>query len=219
MINENIIELKKEAVEYAKHIESMIISSTRGVFERDNSLLEKTLKIDEIKSDQMEISLYENCINAIAKFQPMAKNLRIIIGLIKMSGNLERIGDHCVNIAESGLILNTALPVKSYIDLPKMNTLAIDMLREAIFAFVNQDKTLAESILNLDDEIDGYKGKIIRELEDYMTDQKTAYLIVELMNIVSNLERIADLTVNICEEVIYIESGKLMKEVDRSLSV
>jgi phosphate transport system protein len=209
MINESVIKLKQETAEYANFIIGMLKTASDGVFKRDDVLLKKVLKIQESISDERNLRLLEECVNSIAKFAPVAKNLRIIISIIRISANLERIGDHCVNIAESGGILNSHIQVKSYIDLPKMKDLTSAMLEKSINALINQDIDLAREVLTLDEEVDDYKAKINSELEDYMADKDKIHLILELINIVNNLERIADLSVNICGEAIYMESGRM----------
>lgn len=209
MINESVIKLKQEAVEYANFIGAMLRSAADGVFKRDDEMLKKVLKQQESISDEMNLRLLEECVNSIAKFAPVAKNLRIIISIIRISANLERIGDHCVNIAESGLTLNANIQVKSYIDLPKMKDRTVIMLEKSINALINQDINLAREVLALDEEVDNYKAKLNKELEDYMADKNIVHLILELINIVNNLERIADLSVNICGESIYMESGRM----------
>ncbi|MDR3048665.1 MAG: phosphate signaling complex protein PhoU [Elusimicrobiota bacterium] len=211
MINTAIIELEKEVIDYAKHIERMLFDAAEGVFERNSGLLEKVLGIEEEKSDDMDLSLYENCVNTIAKFQPVSKNLRIVISIIAMGASLERIGDHCVNIARSGLILNSYKQVIPYIDLPQMKSVTVIMLQKAVSSLINQDINIAKSVLSMDEEVDDYKRKIHKTLQQYMTDKDILTAIVELMNIVNNLERIADLSVNICEDVIYSESGKMKR--------
>jgi phosphate transport system protein len=210
MINIAIDELKKDVIEYTVNIKKMLLNSTKGVFDRDSGLLENVITVEEDMSDKANLNLYENCVNAIAKFQPVAKNLRIIISIVKMSSNLERIGDHCVNIAQSGQTINLYRQVKLFVDLPEMKDLVIDMLEKSSIAFVSENTDIAKKVLTMDDKVDNYKRKINKELEEYMTDKEILHCIVEIINIVNNLERIADLSVNICEEVIYMESGEIV---------
>ncbi|AKL98414.1 phosphate signaling complex protein PhoU [Endomicrobium proavitum] len=216
MINEAILELKKNIVHYSNHTQKMLADASTGLVDRNNALLKKVIDVEEKISDETDLNLDSECINAIAKFQPMAKNLRVIIAIIKMSSNLERIGDHCVNIAQSGLILNSYPQIKEFVDLPKMKELVIFMLTEASLALVNHDTNIAKLVLSMDNKVDNYKKEIKKDLEKHITSQEwVLQCIFEILNAVNNLERIADLATNICEDVIYMESGKIYRHKRR----
>jgi phosphate transport system protein len=160
----------------------------------------------------LELALDEKAINIIAKFQPVAKNLRMIISIIKMNNDLERIADHCVNIAQSGLYLNGYPAAKPFIDLPEMKNIVSEMLRKSSISLIDNDTIIANSVLTMDDEVDKYKKLIIEELIPLLADKKqNARGILEIINVVNNLERIADLSTNVCEDVIYMESGEVAK--------
>lgn len=215
MLNEEIISLKKLVVEYTFHIENMLSLSAKGVFERDGVPLGVVINEEEPVSNKMELFLDEKAVSVIAKFQPVAKNLRIIISIIKMNTSLERIGDHCVNIARSGLYLTKHAPVKPFIDLPKMKDIVREMLHLSSDALIRQDIELAKQVVLMDEEVDKYKKNIIKELTDMLTAKSaSAAGILEIINITNNLERIADLSTNICEDVIYMEIGKVVKHAN-----
>jgi phosphate transport system protein len=142
----------------------------------------------------------------------MAKDLRIILMIFKMNEALERMADHAVNISESGLYLLETPAVKPLIDIPEMATVAAQMLRESIAAFINEDAGLAKSVCARDSIIDDLRDKTYKELIDVMSeDSSTIKRCLHLMRISRNLERIADLSTNMCEDIIFIVEGKVIK--------
>jgi phosphate transport system protein len=216
MINENITELKKLTIEYTAHTEAMLAESLQGVFERENELLLRIIDENERTANIMDLHIEDKSINAIAKYQPVAVNLRIIIGIMKMSNSLERISDHCVNIAKSGLFLNEHAQLKPFIDLPKMKNAVIDMLGSASRALLELDSELAKKVCETDDIVDDYKHTIKSELIGYIEkDPKNITRALEILNISNNLERIADLITNICEDIIYMKKGEIIRHQDK----
>ena len=212
MISENITELKKLTIEYTTHIEAMLAGSLQGVFERNSEPLHRVIDESERTANIMDLHVEDKAINTIAKYQPMAGNLRIIIGIMKMSNSLERIGDHCVNIAESGLFLNEHPQLKPFVDLPKMKDLVIDMLGKASRALLELDSELAKKVYHTDDAVDDYKRVIKTDLIEYMeSDRKNVKRALEILNISNNLERIADLITNMCEDIIYMKEGEIIR--------
>ena len=132
--------------------------------------------------------------------------------ILKMNNDLERIGDLAVNIAESSLFLMGKPPVKPLIDLPRMAEEVMLMLRNSILAFINEDTELAIEVCKHDDMVDALRDQIYRELITYMmSDPSTIERALHLMRISRNLERIADLATNICEDAIYTAEGKVIK--------
>ncbi|WP_424244218.1 phosphate transport system protein [Elusimicrobium posterum] len=212
MINENITELKKLIIEYSTHIEGMMRESLCGLFNRDNEPLQKVIEVQERSSNIIDLHIEDKAINIVAKFQPMALNLRMIIGIMKMSNSLERIGDHCVNISKSALFLNKHPQLKPFIDLPKMKETVMVMLGSTSKSLVELDVELARKVYEMDDVVDEYKRTIKLELIEYMEkDSSNIKRAVELLNISNNLERIADLITNMCEDIIYIKDGEIIR--------
>jgi phosphate transport system protein len=129
-----------------------------------------------------------------------------------MNNDLERMGDHAVNISQSGLFLISKPQVKPLLDIPRMAEEVSKMLEDSLKSFVNEDAALAKSVCERDDIIDDYRDQIVRELITYMvSDPSTIERALHLIRIAGNLERIADLTTNICEDVIFMVKGELMK--------
>jgi phosphate transport system protein len=219
MINEKIAVLKEDMMKYAYGVEEMTADSCKGIFKRKEEILRKVIEEDENIANKCEIEFDEACIDFIAKYQPVARNLRIIISLVKMSSILERMADHAVNIAQNGLFLIKQPEVKSYVDFPKMSALTVQMLKNSIKSFVDEDTNLAKNVLLQDNEIDAFKFCITKKLSLIMSqDAKMVEACLKLISIVSNLERIADLATNICEDTIYLAQGIVVKHSSNPFS-
>lgn len=207
-----LIDAKKELVEYATLVEGMIEHSIKGLKEKDVQVLTKVIEKDEPRANELEIDMNERCISLIARHQPAGKALRTILMLLNISNTLERMGDHAVTICESALFLIEKPPVKPLIDIPRMAQIVIEMLKNTISAFVNEDAELTQKVCQMDNTVDALRDQILRELITFMaSDPTTIERSLQLMKISSNLERIADLSTNICEDIVYIVKGKIIK--------
>lgn len=212
MLEEKIIEIKKELVDFATVVESMITKSVNGLIRREKAHLMEVVEALEPEANSFEIILDELCTNLIAQYQPVAKNLRTILMIYRMNSDLERMGDHSVNISESGLYLISKRPVKPLIDIPRMAEETVKSVDDAIRSFINEDAVLAQSVCEHDSVIDALHNQIFRELVTFMTSESaTIERSLHLMRISSNLERIADLATNICEDVIFMVEGRVIK--------
>jgi phosphate transport system protein len=209
---EKLQNLKKELVEFATLVERMIEKSIKGLVSRDKTLLMEVLHNDESNANNLDIRLDELCTSLIAQYQPMAKDLRTILMVFKMNDDLERMADHAVNISESGLYLLENPSVKPLIDIPEMQETVARMVTDSITAFINENAALAKDVCARDNIIDSLRDKVYRELILVMSnDSSTIERSLHLMRITRNLERIADLTTNICEDVIFMVEGKVIK--------
>ncbi|MCX5897950.1 MAG: phosphate signaling complex protein PhoU, partial [Proteobacteria bacterium] len=154
----------------------------------------------------------ELCTSLIARYQPMAKDLRTILMVFKMNDDLERMADHAVNISESSLYLLESPSVKPLIDIPEMQAVTAQMVRDSITAFIDENAQLAKDVCARDSVIDELRDKVYRELFTVMCgNAATIERSLHLMRIARNLERIADLSTNICEDVIFMVQGKVIK--------
>jgi phosphate transport system protein len=204
--------LRREFLEYATVVEGMIGKSINGLTKNDGTILNDVIENDEPRVNDFEIRLDEMCIAVIAQHQPAGKSLRTILMMYGINGILERMGDHAVTICESALILISKPPVKPLIDIPRMGDVIRGMISDCITSFINEDADLARSVCERDDIVDGLRNQIMRELVTFMSsDPSTIERALLLMKIASNLERVADLTTNICEDVIYMVRGKVIK--------
>ncbi len=208
MLDEKILNLKKRLITYSNHVEIMLEKSISGLLERNEEKLKEVFEDLEPAANKYELEFDENCINAIAKYQPVSKNLRILISIIKISNDLERVADHAVNIARQGLHLIIKPQVKELIDIPKMTQIVREMMKDAIESFVDENVELAEKICKQDDIVDELNITIKKDLAVLMkSDPNVINRSLRLILISINLERIADLTTNICEGVIYLAKG------------
>lgn len=210
--------IKKEFLEYATVVEGMLDKSIDGLTKNDESILKDVIVNDEPKVNDYEIRLDEMCIAVVAQHQLAGKALRTVFMMANINSNLERMGDHAVTICESGLFLVAKPPVKPLIDIPRMGEVVKSMIGDSIKSFIHEDAALAQAVCERDDIVDGLRDQIMRELVTFMSsDPSTIERALHLMKIAGNLERVADLTTNICEDVIYMVMGKVIKHHKCSL--
>ena len=210
-LEEETNKLKKMLFEMATSVEEMIAKSVKALEENNMILAEEVIKSDQIVNE-MEVDIDNQCIRILALYHPEAEDLRTVTMIMKINNDLERIGDHAVNIAEMTKYLADKPPVKPLIDIPKMAEKAIEMLQESLDSFVNKDADLAVEVCKKDDEVDALEPQIVRELITYMiSDPLTIDRALTLILIARGLERVADLATNIAEDTYYISSGKILK--------
>jgi len=211
MHEQQVNELKQKIVKSASIVREMIEQSVQALLTRNAPMARHVIADLEPQINRAEIDIDEECISLIARFQPEAKQLRQVMMISKMITDLERMGDHAVNIAESSVYLIDRPPVKPLIDLPHMLAETIKMFDDSVIAFLNEDSNLAFEVFPHDDIVDDYRDQILRELITYMVSNATLIeASIQLIRIAENLEKIADVTSNICEEVIYIQEGKII---------
>ena len=212
MLEEKMIALRKELIESATHVEGMIDKSITGLMRKDSTLLTEVIEKDEPKANDSEISIEELCTTMIAQYEPRAKDLRTILMVMKMNNDLERVGDHAVNIAECSLFLIERPSLKPLLDIPRMAEESVGMLKDAIEAFIREDTLLAAMVCERDSIVDNLGQQILRELITFMgADPTTIERSMRLLNIARNLERIGDLSTNISEDVIFMVEGRVIK--------
>jgi len=212
MFEERMEFLKTELVGYGKLVEKMIKASIEGLLKKNKDELREVIDEDEPRANQMELVLDELCTTIIAQYEPKAKNLRTVLMAAKMTNDLERMGDHAVNIAFCSLFLIEKPQVKALIDIPRMADEAVRMLKDSLIAYVEENAKLAKEVCERDPIVDGLRNQILRELITFMTsDPTTIERAIQLIKISQNLERVADLSTNICEDVIFMVEGKVIK--------
>lgn len=212
MLEEKMTTLRKELIECATHVEGMIDKSIQGLLQKDPLLLTEVIQKDEPKANETEIVIDELCASMIAQYQPKAKDLRTILMVMKMNNDLERAGDHAVNIAECSLFLIERPAIKPLLDIPRMAEEAVMMLKDAIEAFIKGDASLAAMVCLRDNIVDNLGQQVLRELITFMSsDPTTIERSMRLLNIARNLERLGDLSTNISEDVIFMIEGRVIK--------
>jgi phosphate transport system protein len=212
LLDEKMVDLKRELIEYGGLVQSMIDKSINGLLRRERQLLLEVIEKDEPKANDWEIALDELCTNTIAQFQPMAKDLRTILMVLGMNTDLERMADHAVNIAEDAIYLIERPPVKPLVDIPRMAEAVTCMVRDSLFSFIHEDAGLARNVCARDSIVDELQKQVLSELSTYMiSDPSTIERALRLLNTSRNLERVADLSTNIGEDVIFMVEGRIIK--------
>jgi len=201
-------QLKARLLEMGGLAEDRTRSAVRALVDRDHALVEKVL-VSDAAINQLHIEIDDRCFKLLALHQPMAVDLRAIVAAVKINTDLERVGDLAINIAEAVARYLQHPPVKELIDIPRMAQIAQDMLRDALDAFVRRDMTLAEAVLDRDDELDTLKTLVFRELLDHMLkDTTTIEPSLDLILVSRHLERIGDHATNVAEDVIFMVSAR-----------
>ena len=209
--DQELQDLKDSLLTMGGRAEAVIQKSVESLKRRDPKLADEVITDDRV-IDRIEIEIDEGCVSLLALRQPMAVDLRFITGVLKISNDLERVGDHAVNIAGCSKRLALEPPLKPLVDIPRMADLASGMLREALDAFVRHDAAAARSIGSRDDEVDNLNQQLFRELVSYMIeDPHTITRAMELILVARNLERVADLATNVAEEVVFITEARIIK--------
>jgi len=201
--NEEMTRLKESLLAMASHAESALTRAMRALVERDDVLAQSVIDDDNIV-DQFEVEIDDIAIHLLAK-APVATDLRLTTVAMKISQNLERVGDSAVTIARRAIDLNTEPQLKPYVDLPRMATMSLEMLRDSISAFINREPDRARSVVPRDLDVDNLNRQLHRELASFMIERPaTITRCLNLMTISKCLERIADHATNVAEEVVYL---------------
>ncbi|MDD5605009.1 MAG: phosphate signaling complex protein PhoU [Dehalococcoidales bacterium] len=201
--------LQDEVLVMASMVEKSIMRSIEALKNRDLELARQIIADDEAINNK-RFDIEEQCVELIATQQPMAVDLRIIIAILNMLVDLERIGDHSEGIAKITIMVGDEPPIKPLIDLPRMAEKACQMLREAMDAFIGRDVALAKKICDDDEEVDALYEQVFRELLIIMAENpKTIKRATRLIWVAHNLERSADRITNICERVVFIATGHM----------
>jgi phosphate transport system protein len=210
-IDRELSRLKDELIRMASLTEAAIGLSVKALVSRDAELARQVIASDET-INMLEIEIEEGCLGIMARYQPEARDLRLLTMVLKINNDLERMGDQAVNIAERTLELLKEPLLKPLIDIPRMAELAQQMVKDSLDAFVQQDPLRARQICRRDDEVDRYDDQLFRELLTYMMEHPQAITrAVNLILVSRHLERIADHATNIAEDVIYMVEGKTIK--------
>jgi phosphate transport system protein len=199
--------LKGKLLEMSALVESAVYRSVQGVVEKNEGLAQQVLK-NEARVNQLEIEIDDMAISLLVLQQPLAADLRLVTAAIKINNDLERMGDLAVNIAESALSLMKDPVIRPLIDIPHIAGLAQSMVRKALDAFVNRDTELARSVLASDDAVDNMRTASYHELISFMENNpQQISQALYLLSVVRNLERIADHSTNIAEDVLFLVKG------------
>jgi phosphate transport system protein len=206
--------LQAKILEMGGFVEKQIASALTALVERNDDLARLTIDRDHTVN-RMDVEIDELCIRLLALHQPTARDLRLITTGLKITTDMERIGDMAVNVCERAVELNREPQLKPFIDIPRMADVAQRMLRESLDAFVREDVDLALKVCRDDDTIDDLNGQLFRELLSYMMeDPKTVTRSIRLLFVSKYFERIADHATNIAEMVVFMVKGKSIRHLD-----
>jgi len=211
-----ISDLKERLLLMASHATSAVNKSVKALIERDDDLARTVIAEDKIL-DQFEVELDEMAITLLSK-APLASDLRLIAVAMKASYDLERVGDEATTIARRSLELSHEPQLKPYIDIPRMATMAMEMLKAALDAFVNRNSEKARAVIPRDKEVDLLNKQLHRELASYMVEKpSTISRCLNLMVISKSIERIADHATNVAEEVVFLYEGRDIRHTGKEV--
>ncbi len=218
LIKPKLEEIRNRLIEMAEIADTMLENSVKAIIEHDKKYLPIVDELEE-KLDRMEVENESMIITTIARFQPEAKYLRMLVMDLFVNRDLERIGDHAENIKEQAERIIEKPKLKEYVDLPRMTEITLGMVRDAVKCLETLDTELARDVIKRDDQVDALHEQIIRELYTYMAEDPNKIKVgIRLITVASNIERVADIATNLAEEVIYMKEGKMLRhqEVDKN---
>jgi phosphate transport system protein len=209
--HKDLHKLKEEVVSMGSLVSKAIGDSVLSLKNRDSDLAQKVIEMDS-EIDAMDHKIEEDCMRLLALQQPMARDLRLIISVLKMSIDLERMGDLSLEIAVITKITANVPPIKPLVDIPRMSDICQDMLRNLMIAFENKDVEGAKAVAKRDDEIDMLFDQVRRELISYMIkDPKKITSAQHLTFVARYLERIGDHITNLSENVVFMVTGERLE--------
>jgi phosphate transport system protein len=208
---EELDRLKASLVGMAGLAENAVRQAVRALLDRNPEAAARVIQADE-RIDALEVTIDAIAVNLLALQQPMARDLRLIAASMKISSDLERVGDHAVNIAEVVKWLSQSPPFPTLPEIEEMSRLATDMLGDALNAFIHANSQLAREVLRRDDRVDELHDNNFRILLTHMMeDPRKITGGMDLLLVSGNLERIADLATNVAEDVVYLVEGRSIK--------
>ncbi|HJY05335.1 MAG TPA: phosphate signaling complex protein PhoU [Bryobacteraceae bacterium] len=206
-IEQGLEQLKAMLLEMGALVENAIYRSVQGVVEKNEDLAQQVLK-NEGRINELEMQIDDLAIGLLVLQQPVAADLRLVTATIKINNDLERMGDLAVNIAQRSLDMMRESVIRPMVDIPHIAGLVQSMVRKALDAFVNRDAELARSVLAADDGVDNLRTASYHELVSYMEKEPSSIpQALNLWSVVRNLERIADHSTNIAEDVLFLVKG------------
>ncbi len=203
----NLLQMGERAIDQAR-------LAMRSLTESDISLADKVIAADD-EIDRLEVKIDDEAIRYMTLRGPVASELRLVVVGMKASHDLERVGDEATSIARRSRKLAIEPRLELYADLPRMNTIALEMLRDALDCFVQEDQQKAFAVIRRDPQVDNLNRLLYRRLTSYMIEKpETIARCLELMFISKSVERIADHATNIAEEMVFLAGGQDIRHSD-----
>ena len=204
--------LRQDLVHMGQIVQDAIKNAVDALARRDKALAQQVMDGDDL-IDSMQVDIEDRCISLIARQQPVATDLRILGTGLKITTDLERIGDHAFDIAKIVLLIGDEPLIKPLVDIPRMAVMAQSMLEDSLQAYLRLDIQLAEKVCRDDDIVDQLYHQVFRELLTYMLeDPKKINQATQLIFVARYLERIADHSTNVAEWVIYLVTGERLRK-------
>ncbi len=208
-----LIKLRNRVLRLGSMVKQAIQDSVKSLVERKSDLAKKVIKRDQ-QINALDIEIDKESIRLLALGQPKARDLRFIATTMKITTDLERMGDLAVNIAERAIELNKEPQLKPYIDIPRMAEIVQEMVEDSLDAYVKGCTSLPYKVIKIENQIDKLMEQVFNELLFFMIqDPRTASRAIRIISVAKHLERIADHATNIAEMVIYMCEGKLVRHV------
>lgn len=207
-LDTQIDEIRKLILSMGGYVETALLEATQGLLTRDLERLKKVHQIEET-INQVQIKIDNTCMAIFAKQSPVAKDLRLLLSVIKINTDLERMGDQCVNIAYTGKDYLNRPEIKDLSKIQRMSDIARSMVNEALDSFVDYKIDLARSVLARDDELDTLKREVFNDMVAMIkSNTQITDAAIDMILIARNLERMGDHSTNIAEDVIFVLTGK-----------
>src|ERR1051325_10100571 len=214
--DQDLAALKQKLLTMASHAESALANGIKALVDRNDKMARQVIDDDSI-IDQLEIEIDEMSIALLALQGPIASDLRLITVAMKISHDLERVGDEATTIARRTIELSQEPQLKPYVDIPRMSNLAMEMLNQALDAFVNHNPAKARAVIPQDKDVDAINRQLHRELISFMIENPaTITRCLNLMVISKSIERIADHATNIAEEVVFLYEGRDIRHTGKT---
>ena len=210
--HEELAQLKQRLLDMSRDAERLVELSIKSLLERDLETAESVIAGDKLVNT-LEVEIEQRAISLLALQQPMARDLRFLVGAIKVSSDLERVGDHAVNIAQSAVrLMDYGGRLTPAPEIEDMARRARAMLSDSLDAFLREDGALGREVLKADDAVDALHDSVFRSLLTHMMEStRNITPSLELLLVSRNLERVADLATNIGEDAVYLAEGKQIK--------
>jgi phosphate transport system protein len=214
MLKQELERLEKHLLTLTAVVEENVQQAVRALTNRDVQLAMKVVNGDQ-QVNRMEVDLEEECLKVLALYQPVAHDLRMIVAVMKINNDLERIADNAVSISQRAVsVAEIPRSAKISLDFEEMAGKAIDMLGKSLDSLVNSDLNLARRILTLDEEVDALHARNYELFKSQVrSDPNAVDYLLHFLVVSRNLERIADLATNIAEDVIYLNEGRIVRHM------
>lgn len=211
LIEDNLNMLRERLLIMGGAAEKSIMLALRSLVERDSELAERVIREDDA-IDRMELEIDQLCVDILVLKQPAASDLRFVVSAARTAPTIERIADHAVNLAKHALVLNNEPEIDAQLDISNMGRIVQEMLVDGLDAFTSGDPERAQSTIARDDEVDGLYDQLYAKVIDaMMRNPASVPRGAQWLAVLKHLERIADYVTNICEQIVYMARGQVIK--------